>query len=150
MAFVALAVVIVVAVAVVALGGGGSSPRSAATTNATASTTKGGGNATVPATSASVAVLNGTDIVDLAAKVSTQLTDDGFHHGAVADAPNQATPTTTVGYSTGYRSAAVKVAHALALAKSSVVPVSAANEAAARVGGQTPQIVVTLGANYPQ
>jgi hypothetical protein len=143
-ALIAVGVIAIVVVAVVVLPGGGSSPHPAVAVGGQAVI-----GATAPTTLA-VAVLNGTDVGGLASKVSKQLTDDGFTAGTIANAPNQTTATTTVGYTRGHQAEAIRVARALDLGESSAVRVSAANEAAARVGGRATQIVVTIGANYTQ
>jgi hypothetical protein len=143
-ALIVVGVIVIVVVAVLVLPGGGSSPHVASTA---------GGQAVIGAAAPAalaVAVLNGTDVGGLASKVSKQLTDDGFTAGTIANAPNQTTATTTVGYTRGHQAEAIRVARALDLGESSAVRVSAANEAAARVGGRATQIVVTIGANYTQ
>jgi len=100
--------------------------------------------------SITVAVLNGTHTPHLATRVSQTLSSEGYHHGAITNAPSQDHTSTVVAYTPGNREAAVEVALALALTTSQVIPADAATEAAATQSGASPTVVVTLGSNYAQ
>ena len=143
-----------VAIAVVELGPGSGGGKSAqgrtgtstppASSSTSTSTSKSTGGAAPPApASVTVAVLNATGRPGLAGGVSAQLGQDGYVKGAIANAPSPAA-TTTVGYATGERPAALEVARSLHLAASDVVPVSSAAAAAAGAA----KVVVTLGSDY--
>ena len=75
-----------------------------------------------------VAVVNATNINELAHHVSTHLTALHFQPGTLATATNQSHATTTVGYLPGHRDDAMAVAHALKLPASAVRPVTQSNE----------------------
>lgn len=76
-----------------------------------------------------VAVVNATNINELAHHVSTHLTALHFQPGTLATATNPShTKTTVVGYLPGHRNDALAVAHALKLPASAVRPVSQSSE----------------------
>lgn len=76
-----------------------------------------------------VAVVNATNINELAHHVSTQLTALHFQPGTLATATNPShTKTTVVGYLPGHRDDALAVAHALKLPASAVRSVSQSSE----------------------
>jgi predicted component of type VI protein secretion system len=148
-------VAIVVALAAVAFavvelapGSGPKKPAQHATTppassGATATTTQKRGSASGPAPSTvTVAVFNGTGRPGLAGTVSSKLASDGYAKSAVANAAAQTT--TTVGYGTGERAAALEVARSLGLPASDVGPMT--STAAGAAGGA--EVAVTLGASY--
>jgi hypothetical protein len=153
--FVVVIVLVAAAVVVKELGGSSKTPSkthspSAVSTNPRSST-HSSSNSTAPGhASITVAVLNGTNTPGEAGKVSATLTADGYVAGRVADAPDQNTPTTTVGYTPGHQAAAEEVAHSLGLAGLTASPVDTADQSAASAQGTTPQVVVVIGANYPQ
>jgi predicted component of type VI protein secretion system len=92
--------------------------------------------------SVTVAVFNGTTRAGLAGGVSAKLAGDGYSKGAIANAAGQST--TTVGYGTGERAAALEVARSLGLPASDVAPMTS-TAAGAAAGAQ---VAVTLGADY--
>lgn len=75
-----------------------------------------------------VAVVNATNINELAHHVSTRLTTLHFQPGTLATATNQSHAQTTVGYLPGHRDDALAVAHALKLPASAVRPVAQSSE----------------------
>jgi hypothetical protein len=76
-----------------------------------------------------VAVVNATNINELAHHVSTHLTALHFQPGTLATATNPShTKTTVVGYLPGHRNDALAVAHALKLPASAVRPVTQSSE----------------------
>jgi hypothetical protein len=89
-----------------------------------------------------VAVFNAAGRSGLAGTVSSKLAGDGYAKGAVANAAAQST--TTVGYGTGERAAALEVARSLGLPASDVAPMT--STAAGAAGGA--EVAVTLGASY--
>jgi pSer/pThr/pTyr-binding forkhead associated (FHA) protein len=133
--------VVVIAVVAFAGGGGGGPSRSAGTQSTT-----GSAAAPVPST-VTVAVLNATDRNGLAHSVAQKLVRAGFARGAIADAPSPATRT-TVAYTKGNRAAAAEVARALHVVAARTVPVTSATAASASSNGASPQVVVTVGADY--
>lgn len=139
---IAVAIAVVVIVVVVIAGGGGSGPSRSAGTQSTT----GSAAAPAPAT-ITVAVLNATDRNGLAHSVSQKLVRAGFARGAIADAPSPAT-LTTVAYTKGSRAAATEVARALHVVAARTVPVTSATAASASSNGASPQVVVTVGADY--
>ena len=70
-----------------------------------------------------VAVLNGTDVSQLAHRVEQKLSQAGYKGGTVATAADQTHKTTVVAYLPGYQSNAVHVASSLGLSGSAVQPV---------------------------
>jgi hypothetical protein len=139
-----------VAFAVVELapGNGPKKPAQHATTppassGATATTTQKRSSTSGPAPSTvTVAVFNAAGRSGLAGTVSSKLAGDGYAKGAVANAAAQST--TTVGYGTGERAAALEVARSLGLPASDVAPMT--STAAGAAGGA--EVAVTLGASY--
>ncbi|HZO77196.1 MAG TPA: LytR C-terminal domain-containing protein [Solirubrobacteraceae bacterium] len=75
-----------------------------------------------------VAVVNATNVNELAHHVSTRLTALHFQPGTLATATNQSHANTTVGYLPGHRDDALAVAHALKLPASAVRPVAQSSE----------------------
>jgi hypothetical protein len=101
----------------------------------------------VPA-SITVAVLNGTGTSHLASRAWAVLAPLGFRKGAIANAPSQSDATSTVGYTHLHRRAARAIAAELSLGAGAVGPVDHASLVDAERNGGTPQVVVTLGADY--
>jgi LytR cell envelope-related transcriptional attenuator len=137
----------VVAVLLVVTSAGGSSKTHAA--GATRST-----NAPVPArafqpSSVTVAVLNGTDVSQLAHRVAKQLTSTGYRQGTVATAADQTHTSTIVGYLPGFKRDGVEVASALKLPASSVQPVDQSARAVAcpPPAACSTNVIVTVGTN---
>ena len=101
-----------------------------------------------------VAVLNGTATNQLAHKVAAHLAALGYQEGRIATASDQAVTATTVAYlaGAGDRNAALHVAKALNLNRSSVVPINQDAEAVAcpPPGSCTANVVVTVGADLAQ
>ncbi len=93
-------------------------------------------------------MLNGTGTSHLASGAWAVLAARGFRHGAIANAPAQGVSTSVVGYTHGHRAAALAVARDLSLSPGHVSAVDAASLADAERNGHTPQVVVTLGADY--
>ena len=98
--------------------------------------------------SVTVSVLNGTDRIGLAGKVSRSLRSLGFARGAVGDATQATVANTVVGYTKGHRAAALEVASALHLGATSVKALTGAGNAGASAGTGSSPVVVTLGANF--
>jgi hypothetical protein len=143
---VVLAGVAVAALLIVTSSGGNSkAPAAGNTTNAPAPKTK----ATFNPSSVTVAVLNGTDVSHLAARVALKLQHAGYKQGNVATAADQTHGTTVVGYVGGHRHAALEVARALGLSSTSV---AAADQSAQAVACPPPSgcgadVVVTIGSD---
>ncbi len=139
---------IVAVLLVVTSAGGSNKARSSAGTPTT--------NAPSPATSArfkpssvTVAVLNGTDVAQLAHRVAQKLQGTGYRKGAVQTAADQTHTSTIVAYVPGSRRDAVKVASALKLPTSSVQP---ADKSAQAVACPPPaacraNVIVTVGSD---
>ena len=146
-----LAVLIVGAIVAVLLvvtsSGGSSKPRAATlptpTTNAPAPRTTSG----FKPSSVTVAVLNGTDVAQLAHKVAQKLIGAGYHQGAVATAADQTHASTIVAFLPGFRHDATKVASALNLPPSSVQPADPSAQAVACPPGSAcrANVIVTVG-----
>jgi hypothetical protein len=109
----------VIAALLVVTSGGGSSHHAAATRSTNAPGLRGGFN---PA-SVTVAVLNGTDVAQLAHRVEQKLTRTGYKGGTVATAADQTHKASAVAYLPGYQSNAMHVASSLGLPSSAVQPV---------------------------
>jgi hypothetical protein len=141
-----LAGVAVAALLIVTSSGGNSNPQPAGnTTNALAPRTK----ATLKPSSVTVAVLNGTDVSQLAHRVALKLQHIGYKQGIVATASDQTHGTTLVGYLGGHRRAAGQVARALGLSSASVAP---ADQSAQAVACPPPSschanVIVTVGSD---
>jgi hypothetical protein len=136
---------VVAAVLIVATAGGGS-PRHAAGTRST--------NAPVPKSafnpaSVTVAVLNGTDVSQLAHRVDQKLSHGGYKGGTVATAADQTHRATLVGYLPGYQSNAIHVASSLGLSSSAVQPVDQSARAIACPPASAcgVSVVVTVGSD---
>jgi hypothetical protein len=94
-----------------------------------------------------VAVLNGTDVSQLAHRVALRLLHVGYREGTVATASDQTHATTLVGYLRGHRHAAREVARALGLSSASV---ASADQSAQSVACPPPSscranVIVTVG-----
>jgi LytR cell envelope-related transcriptional attenuator len=143
---VVLAGIAVAALLIVTSSGGNSNaPAAGNTTNAPAPRTK----AALKPSSVTVAVLNGTDVSQLAHRVALKLQRTGYREGTVATASDQTHVTTLVGYLAGHRHAASEVARSLGLSSSSVVP---ADQSAQAVACPPPSachadVIVTVGSD---
>jgi hypothetical protein len=135
----------VIAVLLVATSSGGSSHHAAATRSTNAPAAKAGFN---PA-SVTVAVLNGTDVSQLAHRVQQKLTHGGYKGGTVATAADQTHQTTVVAFLPGYQSNATHVASSLGLPSSAVQPVDQSARAIACPPPSTcgASVVVTVGSD---
>jgi hypothetical protein len=96
-----------------------------------------------------VAVLNGTDVSQLAHRVEQKLTRGGYKGAAVATAADQTHKTTTVSFLPGYQSNALHVAGSLGLPSSAVQPV---DQSARAIACPPPSacgvsVVVTVGSD---
>jgi hypothetical protein len=87
-----------------------------------------------------VAVLNGTTVPGLAARVANDLERGGFRRGSVTNAADQQRPSTTVDYAPGYQRAAREVGAMLKVRH--VVPIDAGTQA---IAGPEAGVVVTVG-----
>jgi LytR cell envelope-related transcriptional attenuator len=96
-----------------------------------------------------VAVVNATNINELAHHVSARLTAKHFQPGTLATATNQSQAKTTVGYLTGHRTDALAVAHFLKLPASAVSPVTQSTEALVCPNPTdcTADVIVAAGSN---
>jgi hypothetical protein len=124
-------------------GGNSNSPPAGNTTNAPTARTK----AIFKPSSVTVAVLNGTDVSQLAHRVALKLQHAGYKEGTVATASDQTHSTTLVGYLSGHHRAASQVAKKLGLSSSSVAP---ADQSARAVACPPPSscranVIVTVG-----
>jgi hypothetical protein len=140
-----LLLAVVIAVLLVVTSGGGSSHHAAATRSTNAPALKGGFS---PA-AVTVAVLNGTDVSQLAHRVQQKLTRTGFKAGAVATAADQTHSTTVVAYMPGSQGNATHVASSLGLPSSSVQPVDQSARAIAcpPATACAANVVVTVGSD---
>jgi len=126
-------------------GGNSNTPAAGNTTNAPAPRTK----AIFKPSSVTVAVLNGTDVSQLAHRVAVKLQHTGYKEGTVATASDQTHATTLVGYLSGHRHAASEVARTLGLSSASVSP---ADQSAHAVACPPPSscranVIVTVGSD---
>lgn len=142
----------VIAVLVIATSGGSpssSSTHPARTTNAPAPRRTNTAPPFSPS-SVTVAVLNGTNVNQLAHTVGSKLASDGYKEGSLYTAPNQGTAATIVAYFPGAanRTAALHVATSLNLKPSAVQPIDANTaKVACPNGGTCANVVVTVGAD---
>lgn len=136
----------VIAVLLVVTSGGGTSHSAArGTRNTNAPAARAGFN---PA-SVTVAVLNGTDVSQLAHRVEQKLARSGYKGGTVATAADQTHATSVVAYLPGYQSNAEHVASSLGLPTSAVQPV---DQSARAIACPPPSacgasVVVTVGSD---
>jgi hypothetical protein len=96
-----------------------------------------------------VAVLNGTQVNQLAHDTGARLVHMGYREGTIATAANQTQQSTVVGYTSRHREDAVHVARALGLKTSVVAPVDLTTLQVACPQGSpcTADVVVTIGQN---
>jgi hypothetical protein len=137
-----------VAVGVIALTSGGSSSSASRSASAALASHRTRPPSTVVPSSVTVSVLNGTDLVGLAGRVSKRLTTDGYRAGRVTNASDQTHATTLVEYTAPtYRSDAVAVATALKLGQAAVQPIDVNTKPIACPPPQacTAPVVVTVG-----
>jgi len=141
---VVLAGIAVAALLIVTSSGGNSkAPAAGNTTNAPAARTKGA----FKPSSVTVAVLNGTDVSQLAHRVALKLQHAGYKEGTVATASDQTHAASLVGYLGGHRHAAREVARTLGLSSAAVSP---ADQSAQTVACPPPSscranVIVTVG-----
>ncbi len=147
---VVLAVLLAVAVAAVLLvvTSTGGSPHSGATPQNSNAPTASHSSAFHPS-SVTVAVLNGTDVFQLAHRVAQKLARTGYRQGTVATATDQTHTTTLVGYLPGHRNAGLRIAKTLGLGSSTVQP---ADQTAKTVACPPPaacgaKVIVTVGSD---
>lgn len=150
-----LAGVVVIAAVVVGLviatSGGSSSPSSTRASRTTNAPKPRRPRVTAPfsASSVTVAVLNGTNVNQLAHRIAGQLTAVGYKEGNVLTGVNQSVTSTIVSYFPGAvnRTDALHVATALKLGQSSVQPVDQSTQQVACQGATpcTANVVVTVG-----
>ena len=99
--------------------------------------------------SVTVAVVNGTNINQLAHHVADHLTTQSFKEGTLATATNQSPATTRVDYLPGERNDALAVAHALKLPASVVRPATPSSEGPVCPAASTctDDVIVVAGSN---
>jgi hypothetical protein len=97
--------------------------------------------------SVTVAVLNGTQVYNLAHDTGQRLAGLGYREGTIATAANQTQTTTVVGYRRGRRTDALHVARTLGLRTSAVQPVdsTALQVACPPPAPCTANVIVTIG-----
>jgi hypothetical protein len=123
-----IAAAAIVALVIVTSAGGSSRPSPGSrTTNAPSAKTPAG---FLPS-SVMVAVLNGTDVAQLAHRVALKLEGVGYRGGTVATATDQTHTTTIVGYLPGHQPAAMHIASVLKLPTSSVQQADSSAQAVA-------------------
>jgi hypothetical protein len=142
-----VATAVAVLLVVTSTGGPTRSSASSKTTNAPSARTPH--KAAFRPSSVTVAVLNGTDVFQLAHRVALRLHGVGFTQGAVATATDQTHATTLVGYLPGNRHDAVEVAKALKLPVAAVAPVDSSAQAVACPPPTACRaaVIVTVGAD---
>jgi hypothetical protein len=143
----------VIAVLVIATAGGTPTTRPSDTTPTTnAPSTHKSRPATPPfsPSSVTVAVLNGTNVNQLAHTVGAKLAADGYKDGSLQTAANQSQQSTVVAYFPGAanRNDALHVANSLNLKPSAVQPIDSSTEQVACSGSTVcANVVVTVGAD---
>jgi hypothetical protein len=97
--------------------------------------------------SVTVAVLNGTQVYNLAHDTGQRLTGFGYKEGTIATAANQTQAATVVAYKRGRRTDALHVARTLGLRTSAVQPVdsTALQVACPPPAPCTADVIVTIG-----
>ncbi len=134
------------------LGGGGKgagSPRTSSVPSAGSQSPAVSAPAAVAPATVTVAVLNGTTVAGLAAKIAKRLTGAGYVKGYVGDAPTKSAGPTSVEYALNEQPAAKQVAKALGLSSTAVVPLDPATAAVSpSVSGA--QVVVSVGSDLHQ
>lgn len=138
-----------VAALLVATSGNGTQNKLASTPTTNAPSSSHHGTASFNPAKVTVAVLNGTAVNRLAARVSQRLTSDGYKPGHVTDASDQTMTSTAVAYLSGDRTDAMHVATSLRLPASSVKPIDPSTLSVACGGSSTcaANVVVTVGAD---
>ena len=138
----------VVAVLLVVTSGGGS-PRHAAATRSTNAPAAAGPKAAFNPASVTVAVLNGTNVSQLAHRVELKLKRDGYKGGTVATAADQTHTATVVGYLPSHQRDAAHVASSLGLAGGAVQQVDQGARAVAcpPPSACSASVVVTVGSD---
>ncbi len=149
-ALVALLLAAAVAVVLLVVTSNGSSARHTAGTRSTnAPVPATGSRAGFKASSVTVAVLNGTDVSQLAHRVAQKLAHSGYRGGAVATAADQTHTTTIVAFLPGFRTDASHVAGTLTLPATAV---QAADQSARAIacpppGACSANVIVTVGSD---
>ena len=111
------------------------------------SSTSTTGAPTVSPAATSVAVLNGTGVTGLGAKVSAKLASGGFKTLTPGDAGDQSATTTTVYFAEGKRAAADEVARELGLPAASVRALDQNIRTAAGPANANADVIVVAGAD---
>jgi phosphoenolpyruvate-protein kinase (PTS system EI component) len=144
----ALLLAAVVAILLVATSGGGSSHTAAATRSTNAPAVTGTKTAFSPA-SVTVAVLNGTNVSQLAHRVEQKLKQAGYKGGTVATASDQTHTASVVGYLPGHQRAATHVASSLGLGSGAVQQLDQSARAVAcpPPSACSATVVVTVGSD---
>jgi hypothetical protein len=147
----ALAVLAVFVVAVIVLVNVGTRPSVSGVTAPTVTTTTVATSSssttttsTVPHSSISVLVANGTEQAALAAHYSTILSGQGWAMKTPTDATTHSLSTSTVYYAAGQKAPATAIATSLGLKSTAVLPLTTAVPVAGATGTD---VVVVLGAN---
>ena len=137
-----------VVVALIALTSGGTSSSASRSASASLASHRTRPTSAVVPSTVTVSVLNGTDMVGLAGRVSKRLTTAGYKAGRVTNASDQTHVTTVVAYTArAYRTDAVAVATALKLGATAVQPIDSNTTQIACPPPQacTAPVVVTVG-----
>jgi hypothetical protein len=145
----ALALAAVAVVLVTALGG--DDPTAAPAPNTIASP----GAATAPAPIArnevTVAVLNGTAVGGLAARIADDIRGSGFRvPEELVDNALEPRSATQIAYEEGARREALEVARVIEIGEDSLIPLDQSTRVFAGQGSLTPRVVVTVGADQDQ
>ena len=93
-------------------------------------------------------MLNGTTITGLAAQAADRLQQAGYPSVGHTDAADQAQQSSQVGYATGFKGAARKIAILLGISLSEVGPLDPSTAAVANASGTKADVVVTLGSDH--
>lgn len=130
-ALIALIALAAIAALLIVTSTGGSSRPIAGTKTTNAPAARSAAGAAFRPASVTVAVLNGTDVFQLAHRVAQRLHGAGYRDGAVATAADQTHTSTLVGYLPGHKQAAVKITDALKLPASAIQPADPSAKAVA-------------------
>ena len=126
------------------------SKTSAATARSTLASRRKAITVAVNPATVTVSVLNGTDQIGLAGRVSDKLVADGYKKGAVTNAADQTHTTSLVQYSPREKADGLAVATSLKLSSASVRPIDAATQRIAcsqsPLGCSSP-VIVTVGSD---
>jgi hypothetical protein len=124
--------------------GGGDDAQQAATpsNSATPLQASPGDEGPPPRGEVNVAVLNGTNVANLANDIAAELEESGFQRGAVATNPVQTLSATTVEFAEGSRESALEVAEVLGVGDEAVAPLERNTRVSA---GEEASVVVVVG-----